>query len=283
MSRPLAPTGDRVTGADVADWAEALTMLEGKTVKRGDLKSAVDGLRNPEYLLESAWAVLESRAAALGPSWPFQLTESRFKRSPALSHDQRSLYAYFALLAYAPLADADRLMFEKLVHHIVQMRFNGAALRIGHPATGRMPKEFPRRVRLYAGASRLRNGEVGSPPLSADKDLGMDVVAWYSHSDRRGGDLHFLVQCATGRDWTEKTHDINLIELAPHIFWGATPVRIMCIPRSIVVDEPRWLRWSRSAGMILDRSRLFSELTAKDLPVHIQTDLEKRIDALVDA
>lgn len=111
----------------------------------------------------------------------------------------------------------------------------------------------------------------------------MDVVAWYAHEDRRGGDLHFLVQCATGQDWPTKTHDIDLTTLMPHLRWGATPVRIMCIPRSIVVDEPRWLRWSRQAGLILDRSRLFREFAAKNLPYPLQAELKSRIEDLVEA
>jgi len=275
---PAAPVGSQMSAANLADWAEAFALLSGQTFKRGDLKSAVDGLDAPrESLVESAWNILETRGKVLGPSYPFTVQDARLKAVGSLGNSGTIVYAYCAMLAYSSLEDADRLLFENLVYYILKTRFAGAAMRIGHPATGFMPSSFRDRVIRYAKISKLQEDEVGKPPLPADKDLGLDVVAWYSHVDRRGGDLHFLVQCATGQDWMTKTHDIDLIKIAPHINWGSTPVRIMCIPHSVTIDAARWMRTSREAGTLFDRSRLVNELQAAQVPDALRADIEGRI------
>ena len=281
MSFPPAPDGS-VESIELADWAEASALVSGPPFKRGDLKSAVDGLSSGgDALVENAWRQLEDRARLLGASWPFRIEGNLLEYRGTLQGDQKAIYAYCAFLSYASFTKTDTVLFEQIVQAVVSDRFEGAALRIGHPARGGMNKSFRVRSRLYARASRLAAGEVGVPPLSSDKDLGLDIVAWHRSPDLRGAELHFLIQCATGRDWTQKTHDIDFSELTPHLNWGATPVRVMCVPHSVVVDEPRWLRWNRAAGMIYDRSRLVDQVRPETLDAKVRDELASRIELFV--
>jgi hypothetical protein len=279
----LAPSGVSLSASDLADWAEVSALRLGKTFKRGDLKSAVDGVESGgERLVEGAWTELSRRFELLGESWPFQLNASRLVRRDVLSDDQRLIFEYLAVISYSSLTSVDRLLFERIVLAMVQYRFAGAAYRIGHPAIPSIPSSLVRRIRLYQLFAGLKDLELGKPPLPADKDLGMDVISWYPFADARGGNVHFLLQCATGRDWYEKDLDINLTTIREHVSWGSEPVRVLCIPRSVTMEEARWLRVGRSAGSILDRTRIVREFRGVELSVGLRDDIMQRFGDLTE-
>lgn len=278
MQKPPFPAGDSPDISEVADWVECCVLAGGTPFKRGDLKSALDDLvPNKAALIEEAvWTELKNRHRIFGENWPLRLRGNRL--FPGESEPETTLiYSYLALLGMGLAETQDRVLFEELIYGIVKQYFGGAALRIGHPARQGMNKSFRLRVTNYARASHLNALEVGEPPFSPDKDLGVDVVAWAGSVDGRGGDLHFLFQCATGLDWPDKLDDINLSKWADHLRWALPPVRALCFPGVISVDGARWIRYSRQAGMLLDRPRITEMAKNSPIGIELLTKLKDRL------
>ncbi|MGG7507101.1 hypothetical protein [Plantibacter sp. YIM 135249] len=255
---PAFPVGSAPSASEVADWCECVALLQGRDLKRGDLKSVIsrEDIGNPDLLKQQTWQELRNRQALYGDGWPLSITETRLVPNQDADTDVVMLHAYLCLLALGEIDAEDRTLFEELIRHLLALRLGGSVVRVGHPAREGMPKSFRKRIKDYAKASSLTNLEVFNEPLPKDKDLGMDVVAWLPSIDNRSGYLHFLVQCATGKNWDEKLSDINLDVIASHVKWAVHPVRVFYVLSVISVPQPQWIRYSQRAGWIMDRPRL---------------------------
>jgi len=283
VEKPLFPTGDKPEVAEVADWCECVALVEqGVDFKRGDLKSAIaqEDIASPEILEEQVWAELIARAQIFGDRWPLVLETNRIRLRDDLSTDIVDLYRYLCLLGLGQAESDDRVLFEELVREIIGSRIGPSAVRVGHPASEGASRSFRERISDYAARSGLKRLEIGAPPFSNDKDLGLDVVFWLPSSDGRGADLHFLVQCATGRNWDSKLDDINLKEWSSHLNWAVPPVRIFCVPNVIRLTEERWIRTSSRAGWIVDRPRLIEFARNLEFDATIRATVSARIEDL---
>ncbi|WP_156374251.1 hypothetical protein [Cellulomonas sp. Leaf334] len=258
MEKPLFPTGDRPEVSEVADWCECVVLAEASEFKRGDLKSAIsqEDVQNPDMLEQQVWTELEARSELFGDRWPLVLEQNRLRLRSADASDPINFYKYLCLLGLGQAESADRILFEELVCDVVASRVGPTAVRVGHPASHGSDPSFRERISKYAAQSGMKQIEVPSAPFPNDKDLGLDVVFWLPFPDRRGADLHFLIQCATGRNWGSKFDDINIDEWRLHLNWAVPPVRMFCVPNVIRLAEEQWIRASKRAGWIVDRPRL---------------------------
>ena len=107
-------------------------------------------------------------------------------------------------------------------------------------------------------ANLLREGKACADRenLSQSKDDGLDVVAWKEFPDRRASKLILFGQCAVGRHWKEKTHELQPGRWCKRNFAG--PIAVDPIPAFFV---PRALseRDANDAGcdqVLLDRCRI---------------------------
>ena len=253
---PTFPVGVRPELSMIADWVE-LAALADTTFLRGDLKSAIhrEDIDGPELVEQQVWHMLESRQALFGPRWPLRLSGARLtarSRSPIST----AVYRHMCLLGMGAAEREDRRLFEEVVAALVTPLSGGVTMRIGHPASGDMPGSFKERLKMYASRTHMSPHEVKSPPFRDDKDLGLDVASALPFGDRRGGDLHFLVQCSTGRDWKRKLSDLSLDEWRDHMSWAVHPVRVFAAPQVIPDADAAWIRASRRGGLLLDRPRL---------------------------
>ncbi|WP_146048081.1 MULTISPECIES: hypothetical protein [unclassified Microbacterium] len=276
------PAGEGPDFREVADWCEYTALTQTADFKRGDLKSAIsrENISSADLLEEQAWAELTTRAGLFGATWPLELDGSRLRRAAA-TEDARTLYRYLCLLGMGQLDNVDRKLFEEIVRAIFAVTFGENTMRIGHPASAGMSTSFRERAKHYATAAGLTSSEYLNDPLPDDKDLGLDVVSWHGTGDNRGGELHFLVQCATGKNWPEKGDDIHLGTISPHLNWAVTPVRVFCIPAVAHLPEQQWIRFCRRAGLVLDRPRLIEAGTNIELSDALRTAIHTREVALV--
>lgn len=278
---PPFPTEWRPQVDEVADWVEYYVLATGRQFKRGDLKSALsrENLANPDLVEQSVWSELLHRSRIYGERWPIAVSGERLEPN-ATDPDELTIYKYFCLLGMGQLDDIDRRLFEEIVTVLLAAIFGPNALRIGAPASPGMPKSFRKRVAHYASISGLLQNELTQDPLPKDKDLGLDVIGWWPWKDGRGGYLHFLVQCATGRDWREKLSDINLKVLNRHINWSVMPVRVFSVPRVISLAEDFWIRVADEGGLILDRPRLHELLKQSAFDASMVRDIGARVEEL---
>jgi hypothetical protein len=139
-----------------------------------------------------------------------------------------------------------------------------------------MDPSFRVRFDEYLRQAEVVDWERNRDPLSSDNDLGIDVVAWRPFADSRGGNLHLLVQCATGADWQEKLADIDLEVLKDHLHLGVPPIRVFATPLVISLPEARWTRVVRRGGLFLDRPRLLELSQSVELPQALVRVLRSR-------
>lgn len=252
------PAGDSPTDEEVADWVEYSALSGSADFKRGDLKSAIsrENVGTPDLLEEQVWSELRRRKVLFGSNWPLVLSGNRLRKRASCRSDTLIFYRYLCLLALGDLDDEDRKLFEELVRDAISPHFGSNALRIGHPASAGQSTSFRERVLNYGSVAAFTHTELLAAPLPHDKDMGLDVVGWHAFSDGRGGNLHFLLQCATGRNWQGKWDDVKMPLLLPHINWAVTPVRVFCVPVVARMPQDQWIRMCRQAGVVLDRPRL---------------------------
>lgn len=241
------PAGTKPEIGRVADWAEFQALSSSRTFKRGNLSAAIaiEDVENPDLLEQEVWSTLEKRAILHGARWPLALQHNRLTRRRPSPVDL-TYYRYLLCLGLGQIDREDRSLFERLAAEALSTLTGHDAMHVGHPASEGMDPSFRKRVEAYvANAGLLENHEVISPPLRHDKDLGLDAVSWCPFSDARSGELHFLVQCATGDDWVDKLHDLDLDVWKRHINWAVLPVRLLACCAS---------GWMITSGGLRDRA-----------------------------
>jgi hypothetical protein len=276
------PAGAKPDPWAVADWVELRALASRAVVKRGDIRSALEteGAETPELVAEETWHVLEERSRLHGSRWPLVLAGARISRR---NHTRvsLSLYRYLSVLSLGQDIDADdRALFEDVVAALLSPLTGRPGYRTGHPARPGQLRSFRERVEKYGLLASLATSEIGQDPLPDDKDLGLDAASWRRFADGRGGDVHFIAQCATGGDWEEKLSDLNLEVWKPHIAWAVTPVRVFATPRVLVVPSTKWIRITRKGGLILDRPRLVELSTTTRVSQRLMRQMQARLRAL---
>jgi hypothetical protein len=190
------------------------------------------------------------------------------------------LYRFLSLLSFAPVDAVDRTLFEVVVANLMASFTGRAGLHLGAPASEGMDPSFRERVKMYIIEAGILDTEVHASPLPHDKDLGVDAATWRGFADGRGVGLHFVVQCATGEDWEDKLHDIDLEVWKSHIHWGVPPVRVFAVPFVLDPPEAKWVRIAHQGGLILDRPRLVELATESPLPRGLIMKLSSRVAVL---
>jgi len=259
MVRELASPPFPVDGSvsQLADWAELEVLQSGKPMSRGKVATTLQReLGNAgQSAAADVWAELQYRGKLFADRWVLAAGDDQLVMS-ALGKKQGKRLLYYFLCALSLGEDIEsggRVLFELFVTNVSNVLTNNEVLRIGHPAVDPMPSSFCDRVDMYA--KRSKENLLRSPPVT-DKDMGTDIASWLEFRDSREGSLHFLGQCATGKNWDSKLEDLRVAWWRDHINWAVEPVRFFAIPH--VVDRGRWRRVSQAAGLVLDRPRLIA-------------------------
>jgi hypothetical protein len=278
---PPFPVGQTPAIGEMADWVEFVTLSRETPFKRGDLQPALaqENIDDADTTEQDVWHELERRGDLFGQNWPLRISGNRITRRRP-SPVPLALYRFLCLLSFGPLEGKDRTLFEVVVAMVISPFTGRPGLHIGAPASKGMDPSFRERVKRYGELSGLLPTEIKAAPLSDDKDLGVDAVTWFSFADPRGAHLHFLVQCATGEDWEDKLHDIDLKVWQDHIAWGVSPVRAFAVPLVLALPEAKWVRTARKGGLILDRPRLIELARRCLLPPALKTQLTARVRIL---
>ncbi|HXH78426.1 hypothetical protein [Nocardioides sp.] len=266
----------------MADWVELQTLSGRSPYKRGDLKSAIaiEDISSPDLLEVRVWDELATRSKLFGEHWPLRL-DGAFLRRGRRQPLNLAYYKYLLCLSLGLVEKADRELFELLVANALTGLTSHPSMHVGAPASAGMDPSFRKRVKHYTKSSQLiKDEEYHRAPLPADKDLGLDAVSWYPFRDGRSGYLHFLVQCATGEDWSTKLSDLHLEIWKRHINWAVTPVRIFSVPFALTMLPERWVRTCTEAGLVLDRPRLLELDGRHPLTPMLDADVKTRLKYL---
>ncbi len=213
-----------------------------------------------ETTLDEWIEALSHRDRACGPSdaYPFSIGRHglQLRERPSAAY----LFQLFVSLGFNE-DHSDGTSVYKLFEELSAMaagRYLGdsrTAMVFGWPRQG-LPAGF--REAVFHLANLLREGKACADRegLDQSKDDGLDVVAWKGFPDRRASKLILFGQCAAGRHWKEKSHELQPRRWCKRNFAG--PVALDPIPAFFV---PRTLseRDAYDAGgdqILLDRCRI---------------------------
>ena len=234
-----------------------------------------------ERRLDQWLEVLSHRDQACGPdgSYPFEITQEGLRL-----RDEPSAAYLFQLLVSLGITGDDHAgspaykLFEEL-SAVAAGRYlgdSGTAVVFGWPRQD-LPAGF--RDAVTRLVDLLREGKAcgDRKNLNQSNDDGLDVVAWRDFPDRRPSKLILFGQCAVGRRWKKKTHELRPKSWCKRNIAGAIavdPIPAFFVPRALSDRD------ANDAGvdqLLLDRCRI-SSLCGRTLDAPLERRLQDWID-----
>ena len=235
-----------------------------------------------ETMLEEWVEALSHRARACGPgdAYPFDITgeglELRSSGSPAY------LFQLFVSLGSME-AHHDGTTVPKLFEELSAAaagRYLGdskTAVVFGWPRRD-LPLGFRNAVAALVNHLREGNGCRDREGLDNSKDDGLDVVAWREFPDRNASKLILFGQCAVGRRWKGKTHDLQPSKWCKRNLAGSiavNPIPAFFIPMALSEKDANF---AGTDQILLDRCRI-SALCSGTLHDRLDERLQEWIEA----
>ena len=267
----LSARKNNVNPIALGDWIEASVLFSGDSVSRSEVADVLmeqlvtEDQNIAAEIAEAGWLEVEGRLkSAVAPG-----VQVAGKKIVPVA-DWRNDIARSFLLAVS-LADGYRDwaedhrdligqgdLFEKLCVEACGHIFQGWHVeRAGWSAAG------PRRVTDLAVELAALVGTVGNPnavehwiaPMA--KDAGLDIFCFRRFDDGREGAPMFMIQCASGQNWTAKL-DEPAVGQWVQILGSAYPAtRAVMIP-FVVGQKDLRIRCAKITGPLFDRLRILS-------------------------
>lgn len=265
----------------VADWTELYIATTGNAVSKAKLISLLErssGEEPNEPFISDVWAEL-NRRQKLYTSALF--TIDKLAIEPIENDIPRITYIACLLIAlYGPSNSSLNVpkLFERLSCLAIKQYLGGEGIVFGWPVEP--GTETSIRERVIGLASRLSENYVESP-RETYKDRGVDVIAWKPFSEKRSSQIVVLLQCASGKDWRNKTLDLPLNSWEQYIHWSNNPIKAFSVP--CVISSRDWHDVSKEGGILFDRIRITNligaiEFKDKLLAGDVATFIKKRLE-----
>lgn len=271
------------------DWLEASILFADDSISKSDV---VDFLKENELyrsqdfayeFVNDSWNELRRRQLVLAGGCPFSVLvdlERTTQWRDAAAH------SFFVLVScgkwYPDWASQfgrdyteQGVLFEEITKEAVQLIFNDWNTHgTGWSTTN--PNNLDEIVQRVSGLLGEKAKELQPWTTEDANDAGLDILLYHSFPDDRAGRTVYLIQCASGANWSSKRKTPDLAIWNKIVEFTSPPSKALAIPFSLLDDEFR-----RSAniveGMLLDRYRLL--WPAKQTPEWIPNDLRDRVIA----
>lgn len=232
----------------VADWVELFILQHEEPLSKSALLSHVTSEQGEEpesSFMDDVWGELEYRLSLYGPNPPYEVT--RTVVNPLLKWKDKPEYAMCLILSIMGNSEEPGLagkLFERYSGEAIKKYVGGDVIIYGHPSKQKVED-----------VARSTGERYVSSPTSNFKDRGLDVVAWKSFGDARGGQIALLIQCAAGANWRSKLLSVPYDAWTSYILWGCKPLKGVSLP--CIVPKSLFEECSYDAGVIFDRARLY--------------------------
>ncbi len=251
----------------IADWAEFYVMLTQSELSKSELRSyleASSGSEPSDELVDSVWMELDTRERLYGMDPPFRVQLGLIR--PAFEWEERPEYMtclIFALEGNPTDSLRSGVLFERIINEAIRNFIGGESIPVG----------FPNTWKAEDIATVLNEHYIYEPP-EYRQDRNLDVVAWKPFGDERASQIVVLIQCAAGRNWTSKKTELSLDAWCKYIHFACKPMKGLAIP-IVITDKIRLEEDSTDAGVILDRTRIYRNISKDITPGELKDDLEK--------
>jgi hypothetical protein len=273
----------------LCDWIEASVLFSGDPRVSGS--EVVDALCEGEIYdsqsfawerISDAWRLLNKRHDWLGAGAPYSMEPQSIKRTKTWK--QACGYSFCLVLSLARLYPAwastfgsdytdQGAMFEELTKTSLERILPGWQIH----QTGWTRKKPSKLKAVVEEVARLLGETAGDVPRWApdsSNEAGLDLLCFRPFHDKRVGIPVYLLQCASGRDWTDKLKTPDLDVWNKIVVFTAKPRRAFAMPFAPPPEE--FIQaCARVDGMLLDRYRLMSAGRDKDdwLPMDLQKSI----------
>ncbi len=280
----------------LCDWIEACVVFDDVELSKSDVIDVLveeqiygssDEHSAQDFAAErvdDAWAIISRRIAYLSQPLGISVSGNRIVRV----NDWTDFPAYGFCLALscvemysqlpanwgAEYVTQGRLFEELTVESFSQTLPGWKVKKVGWAADNNpisLSDAFPT---LLADLNESAGTDSQLHLTSSVKDLGLDLLAFYSFDDSQSSFPVFLVQCASGSNWPGKrqTPDIDLWRKI--VNFNARPLRAFAIPFAFA-DSQQFRRSSASVdGMFVERYRLLKSFRQNNVSVSAALDVQ---------
>lgn len=234
-----------------------------------------------EGKIDTAFTEAEKRIGACGSFYPFEL-----QRKVLLPLDRKLSSVYSFLLALSAFGENSvsgkdgAKLFEEVCAQASQIYFGSKEQPAETHIFG-----FPRRVGARGFQKALTNlcakhicegtPDKRMPGAHNKKDASLDIVTWRSFPDARSSKFIAFGQCATGKNWWGKRHELQpdswcntWLTKKPNV----TPMKMFFVPHA--VDDELWSELGYAAGIVFDRFRI-THHAEQGLPPALRRELQR--------
>lgn len=280
----------------LCDWIEASVVFDETELSKSDVidvlieEQIYESQSFAAQIVDDAWSIISQRINYLSSPLGITVTSNRISRVE--EWDQFSAYGFCLALSCVELYSglpapwggnyiSQGDLFEELTAESLRKTLQGWSVsRIGWSATTHTISLATALPTIISDLNELMGAEAQLHLTKTVKDLGLDLLAFYSFADRQASMPVLLVQCASGSDWIRKrkTPDIGLWS-TKIISCNSKPVRGFAIPFAFA--DP--LKFRRDAaiveGVFIDRYRLLKSFRQNNssVSVALSTKLENWI------
>lgn len=256
----------------IADWIELHIAITCDAITKAEISSLIEqitGQEPAEDLLSDLWNELSDRHGRYqNPSY---VVEDRCVRS---SRDMREAYEYISCLILSlfgcppELKDGSKL-FERISGMAIKEYLQGESFVFGWPVLDGTEIAIAERVKQV---STLLSEKFVQSPAARYKDRGLDVIAWKPFIKGRSSQCVILAQCASGKDWRQKTNDLPIASWEQYIHWACNPTTAFFVPS--IIPDYLWHDVSNEAGILFDRIRILNLLHTGIQDEQLRSDLK---------
>ena len=259
----------------LADWMEINALLDKD--KSSSLEDIVSILKEESVLEETLEALrtdvaseLVARMKKIGEAYPFIFSGMTLDIKKG-GYKNKWAYLFCLLISYVGVDFGERKlkiwdskkiaeMFE-IISGLAAENFlcgkslSAELLYFGHPRNSWKKSERPFKVALPILRSKIDEGTIENLPTARhQKDAGLDIVTWRNFPDKKAAKLLFFAQCAAGKDFKAKRHEIS--KFFNFLSVRGSYLKGLFIPHEL--DEDLWREFSHDpvVGILFDRSRI---------------------------
>jgi len=234
-----------------------------------DEQSQIDDNHQQEII--DLFEILQYRSRLYGESYPFEVDSNMIKLKDNISVRNK---LYIILLSCANLTTFEKNLQSSLAEEFEHITY--CAIKQYLPASFNVKKLGSNSDYIGNTRSKLKalgkdinlptnDEQIDGISIHANKEKGVDLVAWYNFVDNIPNTLIFLIQCACGTDTQHK--QAEPIGYDNYFYFNNKPIISLATPKSIVVKENYIKDMNEvSAGNILffDRLRLIELIVDED-------------------
>ena len=253
----------------LCDWIEGTILFDETDLSNIDVIDTLceeliyDDQSFASARVQDAWSELKRRQSCIGQGSAFSIDGSRIMRARKWRDAPAHSFCVVLCLAkwypgwaqqFGTDYNEQGELFEELTKESLERQLTGWYVH----KTG-WSRLHSKKLTDVVDEITDRLGELkGDPKTWADpqaNEAGVDLLCYRPFPDNRVGVPVYLMQCASGRDWTEKLKTPDIRDWRKYVQFAARPGKAFATPFALLDDVFR--RYcGKVDGMLLDRTRL---------------------------